>query len=89
MGLAGFPNTSASPQQGQFHGGGLAAAGAAGLAQQVRYACLLGMLLVCCLVVVGVCCQLPVVAAARASMEVGWQLQESRPGAAGTMIICL
>jgi hypothetical protein len=31
------PNTSAAPQQGQFHGGGLAAAaGAAGLAQQVR-----------------------------------------------------
>jgi len=34
MGLAGFPNTSAAPQQGQYHGGGLAA-GAAGL-QQVR-----------------------------------------------------
>eukprot|EP00775_Hariotina_reticulata_P003106 gene3106-3384_t len=34
MGLAGFPNTSAAPQQGPFHGGGLAAAGAAGLAAQ-------------------------------------------------------
>lgn len=38
MGLAGFPNTSAAPQQGQFHAAGLGAAGAAGLAaQQVRY----------------------------------------------------
>lgn len=36
MGLAGFPNTSAAPQQGQFHAGQLGAAGAAGLtAQQV------------------------------------------------------
>jgi hypothetical protein len=35
MGLAGFPNTSAAPQQGQFHAGGLGA-GAAGLAQQVQ-----------------------------------------------------
>jgi hypothetical protein len=35
MGLAGFPNASAAPQQGQFHAGGLGA-GAAGLAQQVR-----------------------------------------------------
>jgi hypothetical protein len=34
MGLAGFPNTSAAPQQGQHYAGGLAA-GAAGL-QQVR-----------------------------------------------------
>jgi hypothetical protein len=36
MGLAGFPNTSAAPQQGQYHGTGLAA-GTAGL-QQVRVA---------------------------------------------------
>jgi hypothetical protein len=44
MGLAGFPNTSAAPQQGQFHAGGLGA-GAAGLAQQVRHVVVILLLL--------------------------------------------